>query len=70
MTLFSKAIFTLIKKNVRDLVVGNNEYTRDEGFLEGLWRKTFFDSTNFLLLFWLHWFAFLALTQSFMIFTA
>ena len=32
-----------IKKNVRDLVVGNNEYTRDEGFLEGLWRKTIFD---------------------------
>ena len=38
-TLFSKSIFTLIKKNVRDLVVRNNEYTRDEGFLKGLWRN-------------------------------
>ena len=41
-TLFSESIFTLIKKNVRKLSLGNNEYTRDEGFLEGLWRKLFF----------------------------
>ena len=40
-TLFSKSIFTLIKKNERDLLLGNTEYTRDEGFLEGLWRKLF-----------------------------
>ena len=39
--LFSKSIFTLITKNVRNLVVENNEYTRDENFLEGLWRKFF-----------------------------
>ena len=41
-TLFSKSIFTLIKKNVRELSLGDNEYTRDEGFLEGLWHKLFF----------------------------
>ena len=40
-TLFSKSIFTLIKKNVRCYLLGNNEYTRDERFLEGLWRKLF-----------------------------
>ena len=34
-TLFSKSIFTLIKANVRELSLGSNEYTRDEGFLEG-----------------------------------
>ena len=42
-TLLSKSIFTLIKKNLRDLVVENNVF--------------FFDWTNFLLLSWLHWFA-------------
>ena len=40
-TLFSKSIFTLIKKNVRDLLLGNNKYTRDDGFLEGLWCELF-----------------------------
>ena len=40
-TLFSKLTFTLIKKNERDLLLGNTEYTRDEDFLEGLWRKLF-----------------------------
>ena len=39
--LFSKSSFTLMKKNARELLVGNNKYTRDEGFLEGLWRKRF-----------------------------
>ena len=48
-TFFSQSIFTLIKKNVRGLSLRNNEYTRDEGFLEGLWGKRFFDKTNFLL---------------------
>ena len=40
-TLFSKSIFTLIKKNLRNLAVGNNEYTRDECFSKSLWRKYF-----------------------------
>ena len=40
-TLFSNSIFALIKKNVWDSVVRNNEYTRDEGFLKGLWRNFF-----------------------------
>ena len=40
-TLLSKSIFTLIRKDVRDLLLGNNEYTRDEGFFEGLWHKLF-----------------------------
>ena len=35
-TLFPKSTFTLIKKNVRELLLGNNEYTRDQVFLEGL----------------------------------
>ena len=39
--LLSETIFTLIKKSLRDLFVGNDN---------------FFDQTNFLLLFWLHWF--------------
>ena len=33
--LLYKSIFTLFKKNLRDLVVGNNEKTSNEGFLEG-----------------------------------
>ena len=42
----SQSIFTLIKKNLREFLLGDNEYTRDEGFLEGSWRKLFFHQTN------------------------
>ena len=64
MNLFSKSIFTLTKKKVRELSLGNNEYTKDEGFLKGLWRKLF--STRLILC---YYFAFLALTQSLLIFS-
>ena len=40
-TLFSKSVFTLINKNVRELSLGNNEYTRDKDFLESLCHKLF-----------------------------
>ena len=42
-TLFSKSVFTLINKNVRELSLGNNEYTRDKDFLESLCHKLFSD---------------------------
>ena len=38
----SQSVFTLIKKNLRELSLGDNEHTRDQGFLEGSWRKPFF----------------------------
>ena len=39
-------------------------------FSKDMVTKKFFFFNNFLLLFWLHWLAFLVVTQCFMIFTA